>query len=67
MRAPERLGPYVYRQSDGCFSLGADRLRDVVASPKVQNASELMTECPAAVPEKALRELGITTEGNSLT
>ena len=27
MRAPERLGPYVYRQSDGCFPLGADSLR----------------------------------------
>ncbi|MFQ7450463.1 MAG: hypothetical protein ACLRNQ_02375 [Flavonifractor plautii] len=23
MRAPERLGPYVYRQSDTCFPLGA--------------------------------------------
>lgn len=24
MRAPERLGPYVYRQSDTCFPLGGD-------------------------------------------
>ena len=26
MRAPERLGPYLYRQSDACFPLGADTL-----------------------------------------
>ena len=26
MRAPERLGPYVYRQSDACFPLGGDSL-----------------------------------------
>ena len=26
MRAPERLGPYVYRQSDTCFPLGGDSL-----------------------------------------
>ena len=26
MRAPERLGPYCYRQSDTCFPLGADTL-----------------------------------------
>ena len=26
MRAPERLGPYVYRQSDACFPLGSDSL-----------------------------------------
>ena len=26
MRAPERLGPYVYRQSDTCFTLGGDSL-----------------------------------------
>ncbi|HAN20565.1 MAG: aspartate--tRNA ligase [Clostridiales bacterium GWF2_36_10] len=40
--------------------LGAESLRDVVAYPKVQNASELMTSCPAIVPEKALKELGIS-------
>ena len=38
---------------------GADSLRDVVAFPKVQNASELMSDCPAPANEKLLRELGI--------
>ncbi|MBO4276812.1 MAG: aspartate--tRNA ligase [Clostridia bacterium] len=39
--------------------IGASSLRDVVAFPKVQNAKELMTDCPAEVPEQALKELGI--------
>ena len=39
--------------------IGAGSLRDVVAFPKVQNASELMTESPAEVPQKALDDLGI--------
>ncbi len=39
--------------------LGCESLRDVVAYPKVQNASEPMTECPAAVDEIQLDELGI--------
>ena len=39
--------------------LGCDNLRDVVAFPKVQNASELMTACPATVPEGLLGDLGI--------
>ena len=38
---------------------GADSLRDVVAFPKVQNASELMSQCPTPVAEKDLAELGI--------
>lgn len=38
---------------------GADNLRDVVAFPKVQNASELMSECPAPVDEESLKVLGI--------
>jgi len=45
--------------------VGAESLRDVVAFPKVQNASELMTGCPAEVPEQALRELGLWQENNS--
>ena len=38
---------------------GADNLRDVIAFPKVQNASELMSKCPAPADPKALEELGI--------
>ena len=38
---------------------GADSLRDVVAFPKVQNASELMSKCPAPADPAALAELGI--------
>ncbi|MBE6884010.1 MAG: aspartate--tRNA ligase [Ruminococcaceae bacterium] len=37
----------------------ADSLRDVIAFPKVQNASELMSACPAEVDEKSLIDLGI--------
>ena len=37
----------------------ADSLRDVTAFPKVQNASELMSECPSAVDDESLEALGI--------
>ena len=37
----------------------ADSLRDVIAFPKVQNASEPMTECPSRVDDIQLQELGI--------
>ena len=37
----------------------ADSLRDVIAFPKVQNASEPMTECPSRVDDVQLDELGI--------
>jgi aspartyl-tRNA synthetase len=38
---------------------GAPSLRDVVAFPKVQNASEIMSGCPAPFEGKALEELGL--------
>ncbi|MBQ5743361.1 MAG: aspartate--tRNA ligase [Clostridia bacterium] len=41
--------------------LGCESLRDVVAYPKVQNASELMTDCPAPVDADQLKVLGIAT------
>ena len=40
--------------------LELDDIRDVIAFPKVQNASELMTGCPSPTDDQALAELGIT-------
>lgn len=37
----------------------AENLRDVTAFPKVQNASELMSECPSVVDTQQLEELHI--------
>ena len=45
--------------------LGIDDIREVIAFPKVQNAMELMTECPNFPEEKALEELKIKVETQS--
>ena len=39
--------------------LGCSSIRDVIAFPKVQNASCLMTQAPSTVEDKQLKELGL--------
>ena len=43
---------------------GLSSIRDVIAFPKVQNASELMTGCPDFVDDAQLKELGIALMEN---
>ena len=38
---------------------GSKSIREVIAFPKVQNSSDLMTEAPAPVADLQLEELGI--------
>ncbi len=42
-----------------CILLGQEDIRDVIAFPKVQNASELMSGAPGLADPKGLDELGI--------
>jgi len=44
---------------------GCKSIREVIAFPKVQNSSDLMTEAPAPVADLQLEELGITVKEES--
>ena len=40
--------------------IGAESLRDVIAYPKLKDATEAMTECPSRVDDEQLKLLGLT-------
>ncbi len=42
--------------------IGAESLRDVIAYPKLKDATEAMTECPSRVDDEQLKLLGLTIE-----
>ena len=44
---------------------GAESLRDVTAFPKVQNASEIMSQCPSVVDKESLDVLGLDIKVNN--
>ena len=44
---------------------GTDDVKDVIAFPKIQNASDLMTESPSKISDKQLTELGLKIVGEN--
>ena len=53
---------YVFSVFMVMLMVGADSIRDVIAFPKVKDASCLMTEAPSPVDAAQLEELGLEVE-----
>ncbi|MEN9344346.1 MAG: Aspartyl-tRNA synthetase [Chlamydiota bacterium] len=46
---------------------GTDNIRDVIAFPKTQKASDLMMQCPSPASPSQLKELGVKAEPTKIT
>lgn len=46
-------------RASGIYEAKTDNIRDVMAFPKVKDASCLMTEAPSQADDKQLEELGL--------
>lgn len=57
--APPHAGLAIGLERFTMLMCQTDNIRDVIAFPKTQNASDLMSEAPSVVAESQLKELGI--------